>query len=168
MDLVWQKHPGHPTLRCASAAHGTYWGSKTSLIRVRRLLWESAFASLPSSTSWFTRRDTVSESNRKLKSLHSTWKKTKCQECDYTEIEWKQNCDCRDSHWWGHTYHFGFEPRRPRVAEYNQQPKRKGRKDLVQVSINTKPKSTIIYAFSIDRKTNQRSEENQQQNLSWI
>lgn len=54
------------------------------------------------------------------------------------------------------------------MAEYNQQPKRKGRKDLVQVSINTKPKSTIIYAFSIDRKTNQRSEENQQQNLSWI
>lgn len=38
------------------------------------------------------------------------------------------------------TYHFGFEPRRPRVAGYNQQPKRKDIQDLVQIC---KHKTTI-------------------------
>lgn len=45
------------------------------------------------------------------------------------------------------TYHFGFEPRRPREAGYNQQPKRKDVKDLVQISVNTKLVSTTIYAL---------------------
>lgn len=44
-------------------------------------------------------------------------------------------------------YHFGFEPGRPRVVGYNQQPRRKNDKDLVQISVNTKLLSATIYAF---------------------
>ena len=47
--------------------------------------------SLPSSGSWFTSRDVVSESSRKLKSLHSTGKTERCQERDHVESEGKQN-----------------------------------------------------------------------------
>ena len=53
------------------------------------------------------------------------------------------------------TYHLDFEPRRPRVAGYNLQPKRKDGKDLVQISINTKVVTTTICFFPTDRITNQ-------------
>lgn len=92
LDLVWGRHPGHPTLPCLSAACDAYWGSKPSLMRARRLLSESTFTtSLPSSGSWVTSRDVVSESSRKLKSLHSTGKTERCQERDHMESEGKQN-----------------------------------------------------------------------------
>lgn len=45
------------------------------------------------------------------------------------------------------TYHFGFEPRRPGVAGYNQQPKRKDVKDSVHISADTKPLPTTFDVF---------------------
>ena len=47
-------------------------------------------------------------------------------------------CNWWNSHWCGHTYHSRFEPGRPRVAGYNQPPKRKDVKDLVQIPTNKK------------------------------
>lgn len=56
------------------------------------------------------------------------------------------------------TYHFGFEPRRPRVAGYNQQPTRKGIKDSVQLSVHTDLITTTICVFlPTDRITNQKA-----------
>lgn len=55
------------------------------------------------------------------------------------------------------TYHSGFEPRRPRVAGYNQQPTRKGIQDSVQTSVHRDLITTTIYVYlSTDRITNQR------------
>lgn len=142
--------PEHPTIFCVSEEQNTYWGSKTSLMRARRLLSESTFNScLSSSTSWFTSKDVVSESNRKLKSLHSTWKKNKKKKDAKNITTWREiknrMCNWRNSSWCGrHTYHFGFEPKRPKGAWYNQQPKRKDVKDLIQIFIHTRLTSTIL------------------------
>lgn len=140
MDRVWQRLPGHPTVVCVSAAHGTYWGSKTSLMRARRSLSESTLA------SWCTSRDVVSESSRKLKSLHSTGKEKTTKNVTTRRQNEHRTCD-----WWNLidmvTYHFGFELGRPRAAGYNQQPRRKNVKDSVQISVNRKLLSATIYAF---------------------
>lgn len=53
----------------------TYWGNNESLMRDRSFLFELRLSSFSSAmTLWFKSSDVVSESNRKLKSLHSTWK----------------------------------------------------------------------------------------------
>lgn len=96
MDQVWQRLPGHPTVVCVSAAHGTYWGSKTSLMRARRSLSESTLA------SWCTSRDVVSESSRKLKSLHSTGKENTTKNVTTRRQNEHRTCDWWNSHRYGH------------------------------------------------------------------
>lgn len=138
LDLVWGRHPGHPTLPCLSAACDAYWGSKPSLMRARRLLSESTFTtSLPSSGSWVTSRDVVSESSRKLKSLHSTGK-TEMPRTWPHGVGRKTERVPAGARWRGHTYHSGSEPMTPRGAGYNQPPRRQDVKDSVQIPTNKK------------------------------
>lgn len=90
--------PSWTSLLCVSAAHGTYWGSKTSLMRARRSLSESTLA------SWFTSRDAVSESSRRLKSLHSTGK-----ENNPKNVTTGRQSEHRTWNWWS-SHRYGHSP----------------------------------------------------------
>lgn len=110
----------HP-LHTANKRSGTHWGSRALRTRLRRLRSASMAASSSlSPATRFTSRDAVSESRRRLKSLHSTGRREGSSETrPHRERpgEWAgRGGACHK----GCTHHSGSEPRTPGVAGYTQ------------------------------------------------